>query len=191
MLNPYAERSHEEMKEVLWQPDALGPMVHYYMIRGGTEKKNITVVEAGNVGGEYIKTYGHYHVGQLDETYWVVSGEGIILLQEREIDSLGKPINDKIKSFEAIAVKAGDKVFIPPGIGHLMVNTGRTWLVTIDDSPVNFNEVDPVGLPGHADYTPVKELRGFAYYVVEKEGIPQLVKNSAYKTIPEAKITLR
>ena len=40
----------------------------------------------------------------------------------------------------------------------------------------------------HADYEPVKKLQGFAYYVVEKEGQPTLVKNTKYKTVPEASI---
>ena len=66
MLKPFAERTHEKMKEVLLHPDAVGPEIHYYMIRGGKIKKNITVWETGTVGGEYIKTYGHYHVGKLD-----------------------------------------------------------------------------------------------------------------------------
>ena len=69
MLKPFADRSHEKMKEVLMHPEAQGPEIHYYMIRGGKDKKNITVWEVGTVGGEYIKTYGHYHVGTLDETY--------------------------------------------------------------------------------------------------------------------------
>src|SRR3989338_9251697 len=67
-FEPYASRSHEKMKDVLMTPDAQGPATHYYMIRGGSKKRNITVWESGTVGGEYIKTYGHYHVGNLDET---------------------------------------------------------------------------------------------------------------------------
>ncbi len=185
MLKPFAAREHEKMKEVLLYPDASGPEIHYYMIRGGTDKTNITVWETGTVGGEYIKTYGHYHVGKLDETYKIVSGEGIVLLQKRKIDGSGNPIDEEIESFYAINVKAGDKVFIPSGTGHLVVNTGSVWLVTVDDSPVNFAEVDPVSLPGHADYEVVKKLHGFAYYVVEENGKPTLVKNPAYKIIPD------
>lgn len=188
MLKPFADRSHEKMKEVLMNPDATGPEIHYYMIRGGKNKKNITVWETGTVGGEYIKTYGHYHVGRLDETYWVVNGEGIVLLQTRKLDAQGNPIDDEIESFKAIRVKAGDSVFIPSGTGHLVANTGKTWLVTVDDSPVNFEEVDPVSLPGHADYEPIKKLQGFAYYVVEDNGKPRLVKNAKYKVVPEASI---
>lgn len=185
MLEPFADRPHEKMKEVLMNPDAGGPQIHYYMIRGGTNKTNITVWEAGTVGREYIKTYGHYHVGNLDETYTIVSGEGIVLLQTRKKDPQGNPIDDEIENFYAIKVKAGDRVFIPSGTGHLVVNTGKVWLVTVDDSPVNFEEVDPVSLPGHADYEPVKNLQGFAYYCVEENGQPTLIKNPKYKVIPE------
>lgn len=185
MLKPFAGRTHEEMKDVLLHPEAEGPEVHYYMIRGGTDKTNITVWETGKVGGEYIKTYGHYHVGKLDETYHVIVGEGVILLQTRRTNSSGNPINDEIEKFTAIKVKPGDKVFIPSGTGHLAVNIGKVWFVTSDDSPVNFEEKDPVSLPGHADYESVKIVRGFAYYLVEEEGEPKLVKNPNYKVVPE------
>jgi len=48
---------------------------------------------------------------------------------------------------------------------------------------VDFEEKDPVSLPGHADYQLVKQMKGFAYYVVEHEGKPALVKNKLYKEI--------
>lgn len=185
MLKPFADRPHEKMKEVLMHPDAVGPEIHYYMIRGGSDKTNITVWETGTVGGEYIKTYGHYHVGHLDETYHVIAGEGVILLQNRKIGEDGSPIDDEIESFYAIKVSVGDRVFIPSGTGHLAVNVGQVWFVTADDSPVNFSEADPVSLPGHADYEPMKKLRGFAYYLVEGNNKPTLVKNENYKVVPE------
>lgn len=186
MLKPFADRPHQKMQEVLMHPDASGPAVHYYMIRGGVDKTNITVWETGTVGGEYIKTYGHYHVGKLDETYWILAGEGIVLLQTRKLDSDYHTIDDEIDKFFAIKVHEGDSVFIPSGTGHLVVNTGKTWLVTKDDSPVNFEEKDPVSLPGHADYLAVRKMRGFAYYVVEENGKPALAKNPKYKVVPEA-----
>lgn len=185
MLKPFAQRSHEKMQEVLMHPEAEGPEIHYYMIRGGVDKKNITVWETGTVGGEYIKTYGHYHVGKLDETYWIVSGEGIVLLQKRKEDDQGNPIDDELESFKAITAKAGDSIFIPSGTGHLIVNTGDTWLVTVDDSPVNFEEVDPVSLPGHADYEAVKKMKGFGYYIISENGKPKAVANPNYQNLPE------
>ncbi len=52
MKERYAERTHEKMKEVLMEPEAEGPAIHYYMIRGGSEKTNITIWEKGTVGSE-------------------------------------------------------------------------------------------------------------------------------------------
>ncbi len=180
MIKPYAERSHEKMREVLMSPDAVGPAVHYYMIRGGTDKENITVWESGTVGGEYIKAYGHYHVGDISETYHILRGEGILMLQKRKTD-------DEMEICVAVYAKAGDVLPIPTGIGHLMVNTGKVWLATADDSPVNFADVDPVSLPGHADYETVRKMKGFAYYVMESDGKPAYIKNPSYKNTPEIK----
>lgn len=162
-------------------PSAEGPSEHYFMIRGGSKKGNITVWQSGTVGGEYIKTYGHYHVDGLPETYWVISGEGIALLQKRVVE--GDAVrNDFIEEFRVINVKTGDELAIPPGWGHLVVNVGDTFLVTRDDSPVA-GIGDSASMPLHADYTPVQEMRGFAYYVVERDGIPTLVKNPRYREV--------
>ena len=133
------------------------------------------------MGGEYIKTYGHYHVGDLDETYWIVQGEGIALLQKMVVEN-GEPQPDKIEEFKVVKVKAGDSVYMPTGFGHLVVNTGKEWLVTVDDRPVE-GAGDSASMPGHADYEMVKRMRGFAYYVVEKNGVPTLVPNKLYKEV--------
>lgn len=180
-FEPYAARDHEKMQEVLMDPHAQGPAVHYYMIRGGKSKKNVTVWAPGTVGGEYIKTYGHYHVGQLDETYWIVQGEGVILQQKMAVEN-GKPVEDVIEEFKAIRVRAGDSVYMAPEYGHLGVNTGHEWLVTTDDSPVE-GAGDSASMPGHADYMPIMRMRGFAYYVVEQNGAPALVKNPLYREV--------
>lgn len=162
-------------------PEAKGPAIHYYMIRGGSKKRNVTVWETGTVSGEYIKTYGHYHVGDLDETYWIAQGMGVALLQKMVVEN-GVAQEDRIEEFKAIPVKAGNSVYMPPGYGHLVVNTGSEWLVTVDDSPV-LGADDSASMPGHADYEPVKRMRGFAYYVVESGGKPALVRNPLYKEI--------
>lgn len=185
MIQPYAARTHAKMREVLMDPNATGPEIHYHMIRGGSAKTNITVWEPGTIGGEYVKAYGHYHAGKLDETYRILQGEGYVVMQKRKINSDGIVLDDEIESFTAIKVKAGDKVFIPSGMGHYAVNTGTTWLVTTDDSPVNFEEKDPVSLPGHADYEPFRRLHGAAYYIVEKNGKHEFVKNPHYKSVPK------
>src|SRR3989338_6132128 len=179
----YASRSHEKIKEVLMDPDGAGPAIHYYMIRGGKQQKNITVWEPGTVSGEYIKTYGHYHVGDLDETYWILLGQGIAMLQKLALNSAGQMIPDVVEDLKIIPVSAGDSVYMPAGYGHLVVNTGTTYLVTADDSPVDFEDKDPVSLPGHADYNLVKRMHGFAYFIVEDNGNNSLVRNKIYKRI--------
>ncbi|EKD58326.1 MAG: hypothetical protein ACD_56C00148G0007 [uncultured bacterium] len=179
----YAARTHERMQEVLMDPNGNGPEIHYYMIRGGVDQKNTTVWEPGTISGEYIKTYGHYHVGELSETYWIVYGQGIALMQKLVEDADGNMIADQVEEFRAIDVKAGSEVFMPSKFGHLLVNTGETYLVCIDDSPVDFEDRDPSSFPGHANYELVKQMRGFAYYVVEHEGKPALRRNPMYKSI--------
>ncbi len=177
-FEPYAARTHEKMQDVLMRPDASGPAIHYYMIRGGKSKRNITVLETGTVGGEYIKTYGHYHIGDLDETYYFLEGDGVVL-QQKLVDHNDASV---VEEFKAIKVKAGDSVYMPPGYGHLMANVGTLWLVMADDSPVEGPD-DSASMPGHADYEAVKKMRGFAYYVVEKDGAPALALNKNYKEV--------
>lgn len=179
----YAARTHEKMQEVLMDPNGVGPAIHYYMIRGGAYQKNITVWEPGTISDEYIKTYGHYHVGQLDEHYEILFGEGVALLQKLKTDAEGNMIADQVEEFKAIVTKIGDKIYMGPGYGHLLANTGSTYFATADDSPVDFEDRDPASFPGHADYTLVKAMQGFAYYVIEHNGAPALKKNSRYKEI--------
>jgi len=179
----YAAREHEKMKDVLMDPNGDGPAIHYYMIRGGVNQKNITIWEPGTISGEYIKTYGHYHVGDLDEDYEILFGQGVAILQKLAVDANGQMIPDVVEEFKAMVTKIGNKIYMAPGVGHLLVNTGETYFATADNSPVNFDEKNPVSFPGHADYEMVKKMRGFAYYVVEHNGKPALKKNPLYKEI--------
>jgi len=184
----YTSRSHEKMKEVLMDPAGPGPAIHYYMIRGGVEQKNITVWEPGTVSGEYIKTYGHYHLGDLSENYWIVYGQGVAILQKLAENEGGEMLPDTVAEFRAIKVRAGQKIFMSAKFGHLLANTGETYLVTADDSPVDFGDKNPSSFPGHADYELVKKMRGFAYYVVEHNGKPALKRNPLYKSIKKEKL---
>ena len=184
----YSPRLNEMMHDVLMDPDARGPEAHYHMVRGGKDLRNITIWEPGKVGSEYIKTYGHYHVGDIDETYWIIYGEGITIAQKRVPGSGGELIDDEIEEIRIVRVKIGDAVFMPKGWAHAAVNIGKTFFVTADDSPVNFEDIDPSSLPGHADYEPIKKMRGMAYYIVEENGTPTLVKNPSYKKVSEATI---
>ncbi len=168
-MSQMSARTLEKMREVLMEPNASGPEEMYFMIRGDP---NITIWNPGKVGNEYVKTYGHYHKHNEPETYWVLRGEGIILMQK-----MGKT-SDIVEDIKIQRVKAGDTVHIPRGWGHVACNTGKTSLVTADNAPADAEH-------NQNDYIPIKEMCGFAYYIVEKNGKPALVKNSRYKKVPE------
>lgn len=179
----FAQKTHEQMKDVLMDKDSEAPEIFYYMCRGGKDQKNITVWEVGTVGGEYIKTYGHYHIGDVEESYWVLFGDGIALLQKPKLDQNGNVIPDEVEEFKVIKLKVGDKVLMPKGWGHCLINVGKTAFVTADDTDVIFDETIPTKTTGRADYESIKKMQGFAYYVVDNKGTPALKKNDNYKVI--------
>lgn len=48
-----------------------------------------TIMEAGNVAGEYYMTRGHFHARRdMGEVYYTQSGQGILLLESREGQSV-------------------------------------------------------------------------------------------------------
>lgn len=167
MINHLTTRTRERMQDVLMSPHAESPEVHYYMIGGAGKAPNITIWEHGCIDGEYIKTYGHYHRGELEDTYRVLSGEGVVLLQK------AGTTDDVIEDFKVLPCRAGDVLSMPSGYAHVIVNTGGTYLVTSDE---------PHGV-GSADYEPLKRLQGMAYYVVLRDGAPALLKNPRYTDI--------
>ena len=152
--------------------NASGPEEFYFMIRGGP---SITIWNPGKVGDEYVKTYGHCHKHNEPETYWVLHGEGIFLMQK-----MGEKI-DEVEEIKIQKAKAGDVVEVPRGWGHVACNIGKEFLVTADNSPSDAEH-------SQNDYVPIKNMQGFAYYIVEKEGKPALVINPRYKKVPKAEI---
>jgi len=172
----------EDLKPVLAYPDDLKEnFPAYYMFRdlyySRSDKERIlehrlrfdlTIIPPAKVGGEFIKTFGHYHPpaeGNLSyaEIYEVLSGEAIYLLQKFE----GGKITDVI----VVEAKAGDKVIIPPNYGH----------VTINPSNKELRMVNWVCRDFKSDYEPYRRLRGACYYYTEDGW----VKNPNYGDVPE------
>ncbi|RLG21071.1 glucose-6-phosphate isomerase [Candidatus Micrarchaeota archaeon] len=129
---------------------------------------NLTLLRPGFVGKEYIRTIGHYHINvpgtndSYPEIYEVLSGEGAFLLQHRNM-----------KIFKFVKIKKGDKVFIAPNYGHILVNTGKEALLTLD---INARE------SMQHDYETVKKRHGFCYYLIKGE---KFIKNPNYDFFPE------
>ncbi len=152
-------RKLTDLKEVLLNPVASGPEDVYYMLRG---QPNFTITVPGKIGQEYSKTFGHYHQHNEPERYEVLLGEAIFILQSRQ---------NEIKTVHA---KKGDIVEIPAGWGHNLSNTGETLLITADNAPGNAEtEVN--------DYEPIRQKHGMAYYVIEENGQPKLIRNKNYE----------
>lgn len=162
------QRTRQELKEVLMDPQTPGIKEPYFVIRGEAGQ-NITVLTPGKNGEEFNKTYGHFHNWQGVEIYHVVYGQGIVVMQRN--DEIGEA-----KEIRVAGVRAGMSVEIPSGYGHALVNTGKTYLVVLDNAP-DEKDADNFG--------PVKEKQGFAYYIVDKKGEVGFEPNPNYKLHPQ------
>lgn len=154
---------------------AKGPKEIYYMYRNvclvkdnaifkqNNLRYDITVLQAGKVGKEHVKTIGHHHPEYKQgttypELYEVLKGNALFLLQQE---------ND----FIVIKAGKGDKVFVQPNCGHVTINIGRKPLVLANLVERNFNAL----------YDKFKAKHGAMYY--EFNG--KFVKNPNYGDVPK------
>ena len=135
----------------------------------------MTVIRAGRIGREYIKTAGHYHPlkegtdTSYPEVYEVLSGRAHYLLQT-------EPGEDGV---EALLIEAfpGDKVLIPPGYGHITINPGNVPLIMSNWVAAGFASV----------YGPVRELGGGAYFeIAAAGGGEEFIVNPNYRPLEPA-----
>lgn len=161
------QRTRTELKEVLMDPQAPGVNEPYFVVRGAGG--NVTILTPGKNGNEFNKTYGHFHNFQGVEVYHVVYGQGVLLMQRNDEQSEAKEVR-------VTSLRGGMVVEVPSGYGHCLVNIGKTYLITVDNSPND---------PKADNYKPVKEKHGFAYYIVDKKGEVGFEPNPNYKLHPQ------
>lgn len=163
-------RTLEQLRPVLKNPELVeGPDPVYEVVEAAAPWVNKTIIAPGKLGEEFTKTFGHYHPQDAPvETYEVVSGAGVLQLQK------GMP--GQVEEVVLVRAKPGDQIKIPEEYGHSWSNVGSTPLVLLDDWSV-----------GHtpADYEPLEETHGMAYYLVEENGQTKAVANPNYKNLPE------
>lgn len=178
-------RRLKEMKEVLVRKDITKPAELYYMYRGLRENKDefdirknklrydVTIIRPDRLGNEFMKTAGHYHPGDYGELYEVLYGEAWCLLQKKNIK------NSRIIE-DVILVKAGpgDKIVIPPGYGHILINTGKTRLVTSNWVSSEFSP----------EYELYKRGGGAAYFVFEDNLGERFEINPYYREVPKIRV---
>ncbi|MGH2776995.1 MAG: glucose-6-phosphate isomerase family protein [Actinomycetota bacterium] len=118
-----------------------------------------TVLEAGEVGGEYYMTKGHFHT-QRDraEIYIGLSGEGRLVMATED----GRHAVE--------TMRRGTVNYIPGGWAHRSVNVGEEPLVFF---------AAYIGDAGH-DYEAI-ERRGFPVLVKKGEDGPLIVENPGYR----------
>lgn len=165
-----SRRSLDKLRPVLLDQSANGPDPVYEVYTDIEEPGwvNKTIIQPGRLGQEFPKTFGHYHSAIVDETYRLVEGEGILLLQ--------KKTTNQIEQVVLIKAKPGDEIVITPEWGHSWSNIGEIPLVSYDDWS-----------SGHSptDYQDIEDHKGMAYYLIEEDGEIKAVKNSNYDSLPE------
>lgn len=140
----------------------------YYIFRGLKEKNglryDLTVIPPKKIGKEYVKTKGHFHLGNFGELYKVISGEGIFLLQK------GKKM---VEDVYFVKGKRGNFILIPPGYGHCTINPSKKTLKIVNWVSKNC----------FSDYESVEKKGGMCYYYT----LEGWVKNKNYKIVPKLK----
>lgn len=131
----------------------------------------------GEYDSEFPKTYGHYHGSQVDETYQVVSGKGVFLLQRKKFDQK-MWLMEQVEEVFAVHGEAGDEITISPDFGHSWSNIGTDPLLLYDNWKV-----------GHtpADYVVIDRLQGMAYYLISDGGKVKFEQNNHYQNLPKLK----
>jgi len=93
----------------------------------------LTVINQGNIKGEYFFTKGHIHKRKIPELYILLEGKGDLLLQSKR----GKP--------HVTHLKKGKIALIPEGCAHRIANIGRKKLKVLtiyhEDSKPDYSVV--------------------------------------------------
>ena len=162
------ETTYQDIKEILSDPDQPRVKIPYYII--DSEEGNVTVLSAGRNGEEYNKTFGliHTYPGVINLT--CLYGQGLLLIQRFNEEG------DGAREVKLYSLRPGKNIEIPSGYAHVIINTGKQYLITLDNLLKNNRFINRGPLIGN---------HGLAYYVIEKKGEISLEKNPNYKYPPE------
>jgi len=170
-------RKLSDMENVLYDQEWLKTAEDfnlYYMYRGLEEKNglryDITVIPPTMLGLEFVKTKGHYHLGNWQEIYIVLEGVAIYLMSRLKKSDEAKE-KGIIEDVYAVSAEKGDVIIIPPLYGHTTINPSESEELKMA------NWVCP---QCKSDYSIYEKLQGACYYYL-KSG---WTKNNNYKTVP-------
>lgn len=192
----YSTRTLEELRTVLEDPQAEGPEIIYWMYRNTGRKIDAGIQEGHDLrydlscfrsvmlGREYMKTSGHYHPnvpGQqvaYPEIYEVLYGEALYVMQKVK-DYGAAPDEVQVEDTIIVRVRAGQKIIMPPGYGHVTVNTLQVPLLMSNWVSNRFSSF----------YGSVEKCRGFGWYVVQQNGQVGYERNPLYQLgVPQYRV---
>ena len=174
-----AIRTIEQMREVLLDKAIKVPQELYYMYRDICRavdrailqryqlRYDVTAIKPFCLGREFMKTAGHYHPDDFGELYELLNGRCFCLLQRSNLRN--HSIIQEVILVEAVA---GQKIVIPPGFGHILINPGPDYLVTSNWVSSRFS----------SQYELYKEAQGAAYFVTSS--------GSGLRTTPYLRINI-
>lgn len=157
-----------DVKDVLMDGKSGGVKEPYFVIRSENDQ-NLTVINPGVNGMEFNKTHGFVNklVGPI--IYRCIYGHGVIIIQKNDLDGSAKEVR-------VLGLRPGVEVEIPAGYAHTIVNTGKNFLITVDNGPK----------PGiNQDLDTLRQRQGLAYYVIDKKGEISFDKNPNYPYHPQ------
>ncbi len=183
----FSTRELDALRPVLLDADVEGPDVIYWMYRNTGLPEDAALSEAHRLrydlsafrsvtlGPEYMKTSGHYHPVipgtklAYPEVYEVLHGEALYVMQMVD-DYAASPEEVVVEDVIMCRVRAGQKIIMPPGYGHVTVNTCEEPLLMSNWVSSAFSSF----------YGTVEDARGFSWYVVNDGGEPSYLENKSY-----------
>jgi oxalate decarboxylase/phosphoglucose isomerase-like protein (cupin superfamily) len=152
----------------------------YWVYSGVTQSKweNMTIISPQKLGSEFPKTFGHYHTQNVLETYKLIHGKGLLLLQKKYYEN-DMWVPNKLDRVYLVKLEPNEEIIITPEWGHSWSNIGDEPLVTLDDWRAGHT---------HHDYDPVERQKGMGFYLTHNGDEVKIEPNHNYKALPVPKI---
>lgn len=129
----------------------------------------------GDIGGEFIKTSGHYHPTMpgssltYPEIYTGLYGTLLLFLHKRNPANPRTPLDCAL-----VALMPGISVMVPPNYAHVLINATSEPALMAGLYSTAFKP----------DYTEVNQLRGLAYYIMRGSSGYRIENNPCYMQPP-------
>ncbi len=216
----FSTRKAEQIRKVLLEPEADVPRHTYYMLRNipffskGEQRFDLTIIPAVKLGREFNKTFGHIHKHNEPETYKLLLGKALFLLQKMQglakdksqvlrpipepgSEELAGPPNEvanfssRSEEKERALKRANvtDIRIIPAKQGDTVQIPSGWYHETINIGKMPLVLINWIPEETENDYNLIEEMRGFGYYVIENKDGYELIENDNYAEVPEAKLT--